>query len=147
LLEDGNAHCQIDLQSIYQALPLGDSRGDIRFLKFHKCNAPCSPENIECFLIRASADEIPEYTCLSYVWGDPSAREHITLDGIRVAITKSLYEARQAFQTEIQSSSSETIDHFPWADALCINQLVITEKTTQVRRMTQIYTNANSVWA
>jgi hypothetical protein len=64
-----------------------------------------------------------------------------------VAITKSLYEALHAFQTEIQSSSSETIDHFLWADALCINQLDITEKTTQVRRMTQIYTNANSVWA
>jgi hypothetical protein len=55
------------MQSIYQALPLNDSGGDIRFLKFHKCNAPCIPETIGCFLIRASADEIPEYTCLSYV--------------------------------------------------------------------------------
>jgi hypothetical protein len=135
------------MQSLYQALPLDDSRGDIRFLKFHKCNAPRSPENIECCLIRASADEIPKYTCLSYVWGDSTAREHITLDGIRVTITKSLYEALQAFQTEIQSSSYETIDHFLWADALCINQLDITEKSSQVQRMAQIYTDADCVWA
>jgi hypothetical protein len=134
------------MQSIYQALPLDDGCGDIRLLKFRKRNAPRGLEDIELSLIRASADEIP-YTCLSYVWGDPTAREQITLNGTRVTITKSLYEALQAFQMKIQSSSLENIDYFLWADSLCINQQDITEKTAQVQRMTQIYTNADSVWA
>jgi len=75
LLENNNAPCQIGLLQCSRFIRpfLWMIRVvNIRFLKFHKCNAPRSPENIECFLVRASADEIPEYNLSIIYLGRPN---------------------------------------------------------------------------
>lgn len=82
---------------------------------------------------------LPAFTALSYVWGDPAKTDEIIIDGKRLPITASLYSALR--QVQVQS----TFDIRVWADAICINQQDLAERSTQVQLMRQIYHNARDV--
>ncbi|KAK0652387.1 heterokaryon incompatibility protein-domain-containing protein [Cercophora newfieldiana] len=91
-------------------------------------------------LIHASLDSQPppHFAALSYVWGDPSGKRQIEIDGHPIAVTKNLHSAltrlhRQRFTGCI------------WIDALCINQSDTLEKNLQVPLMARIYSQAEQV--
>lgn len=74
----------------------------------------------------------PEYTALSYAWGDTSNTATIVCHDKTVQVTQTLHAALQRLAT-----ISPPL--LVWADALSIDQQNITEKTQQVNMMALIY--------
>ncbi|KAK0620684.1 heterokaryon incompatibility, partial [Immersiella caudata] len=80
------------------------------------------------------------YQALSYVWGDPSVRLPIRVDGKRFLVTENLF----AVLSELQKSADPPT---LWIDAICINQEDNVEKAHQVARMNAIYEGSQRVIA
>jgi Heterokaryon incompatibility protein (HET) len=83
------------------------------------------------------------YGALSYVWGDPELVSDLVVNGQRLRTTKSVGEIfnvlfRTAeFNGAILASSIRT--HWWWINSICINQMDLDERSSQVRIMGQIY--------
>lgn len=142
---------------LYSYTPLPDPNGQIRILKIafdvkaayrHRNLRPISGSMKTYYLPKSAlsrpqravrAAQIPVFTALSYVWGDPSRTHEIMLDGKRLKITKNLYSALRDLQTD-------SISHlYVWADAICINQEDLDERSAQVLLMREIYHSATLV--
>ncbi|KAG5219518.1 heterokaryon incompatibility [Salix suchowensis] len=82
----------------------------------------------------------PDFTALSYTWGDPGVRSEILINGnAKLSITTSLEVALLALQRE----DARTL----WIDQICINQDDAREKAIQVPLMSQIYSRASQTIA
>ena len=88
-------------------------RGSLRVLQLS--NSPSSP-----------------YECVSYVWGDPHVRDTAIINERPVSIRRNLYNS-------LCQIRSPTRPIAIWADALCINQADLDEKSRQVALMVEIY--------
>jgi hypothetical protein len=75
---------------------------------------------IQCTIEHVSLDDRPEYTALSYTWGDASQLRPIIVDGSMVLVTVNLHQALSHLFSEC---------HVLWVDALCINQKDNKEKS------------------
>lgn len=96
-----------------------------------------SPISIRLQVVeRATA---PAYDAISYVWGDPTQTVVISCDGKPLEITFNLYWAL----VRIRSVSCEKV---LWADAICINQTDLEERSNQVTFMAALYENAKLVY-
>ncbi|KAH8786679.1 heterokaryon incompatibility protein-domain-containing protein [Hyaloscypha finlandica] len=95
---------------------------------------------LECSFSLASFDGDINYEALSYVWGDVTPVKPIGLEGKEVLITKNLHSAL----SHLRYKDRERI---LWADALCINQSDMVERTHQVSLMSSIFSRANLVVA
>ncbi|KAM3067274.1 hypothetical protein ACMFMF_009772 [Clarireedia jacksonii] len=93
---------------------------------------------IQCELTREKA-EPRTYIALSYVWGDPTPAQPISLNGITVYVTPNLSAALRQFR-----HAAKTLRF--WVDAVCINQNDDLEKSAVVRRMGAIYQSSLRVW-
>ncbi|KAF6819635.1 heterokaryon incompatibility protein [Colletotrichum musicola] len=101
---------------------------------------------IRCSLRHVSLSDTPQYTALSYAWGNPNDKRPIVLNRQHVEVTSNLESAlrelasRRARDPEIASAL--------WVDAICIDQRNETERTQQVSRMDIIYRSATQtfVW-
>jgi hypothetical protein len=96
-------------------------------------------------LIKGSLESVnwtdkPEYTALSYTWGNDTPLRTILIKGRQFEITANLHDALSELR---QKENSVRL----WIDAICINQKDNSEKNEQVMRMTDIYKEANSVFA
>ncbi|TKA67505.1 hypothetical protein B0A55_08428 [Friedmanniomyces simplex] len=80
------------------------------------------------------------YVALSYVWGQPSDRGGIIINGRSVGIPTNLGRA-------LRQIRSEEVAVTVWADAICINQHDIEERSRQVAIMLEVYSAATSVFA
>lgn len=80
------------------------------------------------------------YTAVSYVWGDPTPKYQITING------QSFLVASNVFQVLKWLRKSNKIFAL-WVDALCINQSDITERNVQVQGMAKVYGSAFEVIA
>jgi hypothetical protein len=79
------------------------------------------------------------YSAISYAWISRDLPDKIQLpDGIHLAITASLHGALQQFR---QSSVEKRI----WADAVCISQTDIKEKSAQVLRIKDVFAQAHDI--
>lgn len=129
---------------------LSPERREIRVLEIE---TGATGVQVSCKLHTVSLDDDPYFIALSYVWGDPSVTEEITLDGIKTRITTNLASALKHVQkhwAEIDAFSRCSRDPSSfriWADAVCINQQDDAEKSQQVALMKHIYTTADSVFA
>jgi Heterokaryon incompatibility protein (HET) len=83
--------------------------------------------------------EPPKYNALSYVWGDEPAVHPIDINYEESLIRPSLFHALQRIRDSRRSVNL-------WVDSLCINQSDESERNAQIRRMADIFHNANSVW-
>ncbi|TQN71098.1 Heterokaryon incompatibility protein 6, OR allele [Colletotrichum shisoi] len=85
-----------------------------------------------------------DYGALSYTWGDQTVRVPIIMNGQVVLVGQSLEAALRAL-----SSDPDYIDGLKiWADAICINQKDMNERSRQVKRMRTVYGKALivSIW-
>ncbi|PQE09928.1 Heterokaryon incompatibility protein [Rutstroemia sp. NJR-2017a BVV2] len=82
----------------------------------------------------------PRIRSTSYAWGDPSKPRQVRCNNRALSVTRSLYSALRHIRDPIKS---RTI----WADAICINQHVDTEKNHQVALMGKIYSQAERTLA
>lgn len=91
----------------------------------------------------------PRFAALSYVWGDASDTEGITVDGRPWAITANLAAALRHVKShwQLEFPEREPSSFRLWADALCINQRDPIEQGRQVMRMRFIYPLAEIVFA
>ncbi|KAH7034649.1 heterokaryon incompatibility protein-domain-containing protein [Microdochium trichocladiopsis] len=95
-------------------------------------------DTLSCTLETAALGDGVKYEALSYAWGDPSDRRTIKCHGRDLDITTSLFKALQQLRR-----ASET--RLLWADAVCINQQDMEEKSEQVGLMSQIYSQPQRV--
>ncbi|KAJ1323491.1 HET domain-containing protein [Microdochium nivale] len=100
---------------------------------------PTPGSSLRCAVKIVSLDCTPRFTALSYVWGDPAVRRKIVVDDIDVEVTKNLHDALQWFSQQSQ------LEMPIWADAICINQQDLDEKSTQISLMSRIYKTASKV--
>ncbi|KAL4821935.1 heterokaryon incompatibility protein-domain-containing protein [Aspergillus spinulosporus] len=122
--------------------PLNPRRREIRLLYLHP---GCFKERIKCDLSIhcLNSPHCPHYQALSYTWGDPASAEDpentILVGGSLFAATKNLVAALR----HLRPRSGEPI--CLWADAVCIDQTNLTERSHQVGMMRQVYTSAKRV--
>lgn len=105
---------------------------------------PGSYDDETCIhIFHASLFDRPRYTTLSYTWGAAEPREGIVVNGHELMVNKQLATALSQLRRDRAHGSIPY-----WIDALCINQADTTERSQQVRIMTQIYEQATivTVW-
>ncbi|KAI8667550.1 hypothetical protein LRP88_00692 [Fusarium phalaenopsidis] len=130
-------------QPLYR--PLDNTRREIRLLEIL---SQTQEQAVICKLHTVSLDSKPYFVCLSYVWGDPSVTEEIVVDGTPRKVTANLAAALKHVKKhwiEIQNESGDASNFRLWADALCINQSDLEERSAQVQLMRSIYSSADSV--
>lgn len=88
----------------------------------------------------------PSYEALSYVWGDGSVTEQISVNGQLLPVPINLAAALRQFSNEDRMLREHfTSANCLWVDAICINQNDIAEKGQQIAIMGDIYRNAKRV--
>jgi hypothetical protein len=115
----------------YQYFPLPSAR-HIRLLVI---NSGAHFDDISCRLLPVSLDIAPNYEALSYVWGNPNPRRAIHCSDGDLEIGPSLSSALRHLRRPDR-------DRIIWADAICINQDDVQEKSVQVQLMGEIYSTA-----
>jgi hypothetical protein len=97
--------------------------------------------NVRCTLKHVRLSDKPQYEGLSYVWGDPSKPRLVMCDGCIIRVTESLHAALRYLRLKNRN-------RVLWADDICINQEMDTEKNHQVALMGKIYsqTSATNIW-
>ncbi|KAM0803710.1 heterokaryon incompatibility protein-domain-containing protein [Usnea florida] len=85
-------------------------------------------------------DPPPVYRALSYVWGDPKLTAEISIEGTEGPTTIGLN-----LSLAIRYVRQDGDDVVLWADALCINQNDVQERSDQVRKMGTVYEGATEV--
>lgn len=124
----------------YRYQPLNDDRREIRVLTVLPGNWD---EPIQCHLSTVSLLADPKYDALSYVWGaasTESGQTSVLLDDQSFEVTPNLQLALQSLRPFGQSDPL-----LLWADAICINQQDIAERSKQVAIMRDIYASAAQV--
>jgi len=130
-------HQTTTMTEYYRYTPLSLA-GHIRLLRLH---AGPEADELSVDLIHTSLNKAPCFTALSYPWGDPQPQKAIRCSGLQAEIGPSLHLA-------LQDLRKPAGDIFVWADALCINQDDIAERTQQVKMMGKIYAAASktAIW-
>jgi len=118
---------------LYQRLK--STKSEIRLLTLHP--GECDTE-IKCSLQVASLDLPCDFEALSYVWGDTSNLHSIIVDGTKFGVTVNLAGALHRLRHNQQP-------RVLWIDAICINQVDLEEKSTQIPLMCRIYSVASTV--
>ena len=95
--------------------PLNRSKKEIRLLKLlPKVGGNKINFNPACRIFHATLDNKPQYTALSYVWGNEDNMRLIFVENFPVRVRQTLYDAMIALRR-----LSEPI--VMWIDSLCIN--------------------------
>jgi Heterokaryon incompatibility protein (HET) len=84
--------------------------------------SPDLESGVRCEIFHVSLDQDADYSALSYVWGDPLITKTILMDGCKVNVTSNLESA-------LRHLRKHDVDIRIWADALCINQSDVPEKS------------------
>ncbi|KAK2601833.1 hypothetical protein QQS21_004616 [Conoideocrella luteorostrata] len=140
--------------NVYSYVPLVDASAQIRILKLdfdvkaitrHKIRRPLAGTLKNYYLPKSALSrtqralqsvQLPSFYALSYVWG-PQARTHqILIDGKSLKVTENLYFALRDMQMQHMGNL------YVWADAICINQDDLAERSEQVLLMREIYHSA-----
>ena len=109
---------------------------EIRLLELHPGQ---DGQPIRCTMKHVLLDDSPgKYMALSYVWGSAEKPFDILCNEKRLSVTATLYSALHRCRP---TDASLII----WIDAVCINQLNIPERESQVRMMRRIYQQAERV--
>ncbi|KAH8726468.1 heterokaryon incompatibility protein-domain-containing protein [Phaeosphaeriaceae sp. PMI808] len=132
--------------SIYK--PLNGLNKEIRLIEFHGTHS--TNDEVETYsIIYTNLEDQPSFSALSYVWGDPSITEDINLDRstfpVTVTLAAALKHARGHWMTYYPDRNPATFRL--WADAICINQDDVAERSEQVQNMATIFSRADIVIA
>ncbi|CAH0057916.1 unnamed protein product [Clonostachys solani] len=126
----------------YEHLPLKSALSSIRLLIIQPAewDAPLDAE-----MTVVSLANKPIYDTLSYVWETKSKKESskkILINGTLVPLSGTLFNAIRVLRPRQGVESAPLVI---WIDALCINQLCISERNQQVQIMGEIYSSSRQV--
>jgi hypothetical protein len=135
---------EMDVEHAYTYEPLKEPDKSIRLIKILS-----TTPRIRCEFTVVSLEDSPVFSALSYVWGDGTITEPVTVDGGTLHVTVNLASAirdvyGQWSKGQLVASGGE---QWLWADAICIDQKNFQEKNHQVPLMEKIYPNAHRVFA
>ncbi|MDI1487657.1 MAG: hypothetical protein OHK93_006928 [Ramalina farinacea] len=135
-IEDQNTPrlCWPELPYVYKPLLYSDS---IRLIKLEPRESGFS-DQLTCELLDVRLSETPDFEAISYAWEAAVFPDTLHILKEFLKITSSLASALRKFQ-----DSNEP--RLLWADAVCINQSDVPERSSQVALMHQIYGNAKQV--
>lgn len=125
-----------DADGYFQHTPLDLSTLSIRVFSFLPAKSLSDP-------IHCSIEQIPEpkgHIAISYVWGRPVFSRTIYLNRLPFLVTEALHE----LLTRLRFLFPEQHRVF-WVDAICIDQVAVSERNHQVQQMGSIYQNAEQV--
>ena len=125
---------------IYQ--PLDKPISEFRLLRISKHPLIDLPQ---CSLQKYSLTDCPEYTALSYIWGEPTPTYRVAIEGANIEVRQNLFDFLDAYITEAWGMDNTTRPVFYWIDQICINQEDPIERSDQVRIMDKIYRQAKMV--
>lgn len=131
--EDGSAFSDLDSNAkLYEPLSLPQA---IRILCLNpgQWNDP-----LRCSLKPVDLGTAPAYEAVSYAWGDESERAVVWCDGSALSVTRNLFEALQVYRRRDRV-------RYLWADAICIDQVNVSERNHQVQLMAEIFSGASRV--
>ncbi|KAI0515179.1 heterokaryon incompatibility protein-domain-containing protein [Xylaria bambusicola] len=96
---------------------------------------------IHLSLVTTSLDTAPDFEAISYCWGRAQEEQQVTCNNATLTITNSLFTGLVHFRYPDRP-------RVVWADAICINQADLAEKSGQVLLMPHIYSQATRtlVW-
>jgi hypothetical protein len=117
--------------------PLDHEADSIRVLEV----LPGSDSSLIQCRMRHTTIKRTRYTCLSYTWQPSSPEREISVNGCSLVVGDNLYQFLRALWTYQGQTSNRSL----WIDAICMNQLDLTEKNHQVRQMGAIYQKADEV--
>lgn len=124
----------------YQYLPLDEEAGEIRLL--YLLPGPfSSPIRVILESTPFPPDAPPDFEALSYTWGSAENPIDIFVGSsgcYTLAVTQNLAEALPYLRLEDRTRTL-------WIDAICVNQSDMAERTSQVKRMADIYSKATRV--
>ena len=118
------------------------------------------PRTIRISLSSFPLDSAPAYDALSYTWGNPMVPQSrcyspdqdgtpsvaIEVDQKELLITQSLADALvRIYDTDVASANGSVKSPYLWADAVCINQQDLEERSLQVAQMDETYKRARNV--
>jgi len=125
-----------EIQTMYDQIPLAIGSTEFRVLDVLP---GWNGSQIKCHLFTASSMLEIEYEALSYVWGKPEEPQYsIDVNDCSIPVTTNLHNA-------LQSLRYPDKNRLLWIDAVCIDQINGTEKTTQLPMMGEIYRTAQRV--
>lgn len=103
-----------------------------------------SRQGIYFNVLSVSRRSAPDYTAVSYTWGNDEASEVIFLEGKEFRVRPNLWSCLYYLTYGRGRKAKVCL----WVDAICINQADDVERSAQVRRMDQTYQDAQhvSVW-
>lgn len=129
----------------YHYTPLHEQSHQIRLLTLHPGNSVAQEDShirITLEIVQLTTENVPEFEALSYAWGSPENRREVwivTDSGLQILnITQNLHKS-------LHHLRYETEPRVLWIDAICINQQDIPERSSQVKRMANIYTLSKRV--
>ncbi|KAK1758055.1 heterokaryon incompatibility protein-domain-containing protein [Echria macrotheca] len=120
----------------YSALPEGCIRL-LRLLPSEHKDAPIRCQLSVCSILASTRTSHP-YEALSYVWGPPTPKRTIYLNGYEHPVGANLHVALLRLRDPF-------VDRVIWADAICIDQENAEERAAQVQSMVTIYFKAMRV--
>lgn len=126
---------QSDLHQLYSQLPQKPGKIFTRLLQLQPRPNADDTEILDCSLQLVDVHNAPEYDALSYAWGNEDRTRTIRVNGIGLTVTQNLERALRNLR---QTSKSRML----WADAVCINQNDLEERSAQVAQMHVIFHNA-----
>ncbi|KAI1394982.1 heterokaryon incompatibility protein-domain-containing protein [Hypoxylon fuscum] len=118
--------------------------GEFRLLSFNNY------QGTSCQLKTYQIDQAPPYIALSYTWGRARHRRGrpadwrycIRLNGRQFEVQENLYDALRHIACTARYYKS-----LFWVDAVCIDQTNLNERSSQVRRMKEIFEKASCIYA
>ena len=126
--------CWPELPYVYKPLLYSDS---IRLIRLAPRESG-SLDQLVCELLDVRLSETPDFEAISYAWEAAVFPETLHILKECLKITSSLASALRKFQDNNKP-------RLLWADAVCINQSDVSERSFQVALMHQIYGNATQV--
>ncbi|KAF8864312.1 hypothetical protein BDZ45DRAFT_34306 [Acephala macrosclerotiorum] len=122
----------------YLYFALNKATQEIRLLTIHP-GAFDSELRLSLETVSFPKDSDLQFEALSYAWGSLENAVEIVAEGIQshgtIAITRNLADALPYLR---RKDTARVI----WVDAICVNQQDLTERSSQVKRMADIYSSA-----
>ncbi|PVH74918.1 hypothetical protein DL98DRAFT_18237 [Cadophora sp. DSE1049] len=108
----------------------------VRIIVVHPSKDSNAPVN--CSLCVDSLQNHPRYTALAYTWGSDANHQTVLVNGKILWIRGSLHSALKMFRLKDKPRAI-------WGDAICINMEDGSERSSQVKHMPAIYSQAEEV--
>jgi len=121
--------------------PLKDAHKMIRLLKIKP--AIFRADLVDCELTHHSCNNLPKYGALSYCWGTGLDRCKVLCNGKVFLARQNLEDALKRLRAGFGPGQRE---EYIWADAICINQKDLAERSEQIPLMKHIYSQAQTVY-